>query len=65
MRERDAVFSKGIDVNLLSEDRGIKEIKSKLPLRMMRISDLPWFECWLQQLRTSEEGRNSGLLGGL
>ena len=44
MRERDAVFSKGIDVNLLSEDRGIKEIKSKLPLRMMRISDLPWFE---------------------
>nr|ANV81124.1 tyrosine recombinase XerC (xerD) [uncultured Candidatus Thalassoarchaea sp.] len=59
MRERDAVFSKGIDVNLLSEDRGIKEIKSKLPLRMMRISDLPWFECWLQQLRTEKKSEHT------
>jgi len=59
LRERNAVFSKGIDVNLLSEDRGINEIKSKLPLRMVRISNLPWFECWLQQLRTEKKSEHT------
>jgi len=59
MREHDAVFSNGIDINLLSEDRGIKETKSSLPLRMMRISNLPWFECWSQQLRTEKKSEHT------
>ena len=59
MRRDDDVFSKGIDVNLLSEDRGNVRIKSTLPLRMGRISHLPWFECWLQQLRTEKKSRHT------
>jgi len=59
MREHDAIFSKGMDVNLLSEDRGILGIKSTLPPRMARISELPWFECWLQQLRTEKKSEHT------
>jgi|TARA_B110000881_G_C18581669_1_gene522150 site-specific recombinase XerD len=59
MREEGTIFSEVEGINILLEDRGIIKEKISLPPRMYRISNLEWFDCWLQQLRTEKKSEHT------
>ena len=59
MGEQDAIFLSEEGVNLLTEDRSFINSKISLPPRMERISKLPWYECWLQKLRTEKKSEHT------
>ncbi len=59
VKEQSAKFSNNESINLLTEDVGFINSSALMPARLNRISNLSWFECWLQKLRTEKKSEHT------
>ena len=59
MEEEGEIFSNTKVDDNMPQDINFVNSKIPLPPRLDRISKLPWFECWLQKLRTEKKSEHT------